>query len=330
MKLKDFDYSLPKELIAQKPLHKMDSSRLMVVSKYKIERKTFSDIADYFSKGDVLVFNDSRVFPAKLIGRKETGGIVKILLIKKINDLLWECLAQGRNFDNKKIIFSNNLCGTIKTSQRDKNQNISFSKNIDKLIFKIGKSPLPPYIKEDASLERYNTVYAETDGSIAAPTAGLHFTPELINKLKNKGVTIVAVTLHVGLGTFLPVKEEKIENHRIHSEFFSISKNSAKKINERKGKLFVVGTTAIRALESSVRNNKVIPAAKETDIFIYPGYKWKLRYGGMITNFHLPKSTLLMLVSAFLSKKRIFELYNEAIKERYKFYSFGDCMLLLQ
>lgn len=338
MNLSDFDYFLPKGLIAQKPVSKRDESGLMAVSKGKIDHKKFKDIADYFSKGDVIVVNDTKVFPAKLIGKKETGGIVKVLLVKQINDIMWECMAQRKNLANKKIYFESlknsnngkiNFYGTIINHNNNKNY-IIFSKKINGLLGKIGKAPLPPYIKSDADIKRYNTVYSKNEGSIAAPTAGLHFTKGILNKLREKGVVIAAITLHVGLGTFLPVKSEKIERHRMHPEYFSISKKAADKINNRKGSLFVVGTTAIRALESAAENGKVMSKSGETSLFIYPGYKWKLDYDGLITNFHLPKSTLLMLVCAFMGKERIFEAYDEAIRKKYRFYSFGDGLVLLK
>lgn len=345
MKLSDFDYFLPKKLIAQKPLPKRDESSLMVVSKGRIEHKKFKDVADYFSKGDVLAINDTKVFPAKLTGKKETGGIVKILLVKQINNFTWECIAQGRNLDNKKMHFdafkkSNNkrinFYGTIRNNSNNKNKNnyniknIVFSKKINGFLDCIGETPLPPYIKADVDIKRYNTIYSRNEGSIAAPTAGLHFTKEILDKLRKKGIVIATITLHVGLGTFLPVKSKRIEQHKMHPEYFSISKEAADKINHREGKLFVVGTTSIRALESAVRNGKVMPKTGETRLFIYPGYKWKLDYRGLITNFHLPKSTLLMLVCAFIGKERIFEAYHEAIRKKYRFYSFGDGMLLVK
>ncbi|MBI4017062.1 MAG: tRNA preQ1(34) S-adenosylmethionine ribosyltransferase-isomerase QueA [Candidatus Aenigmarchaeota archaeon] len=320
MDLLNFDYVLPKELIAQTPITQRDASRLMAVSDMAILHKKFTDIIDYFSEGDVLVLNDSKVFPAKLAGKKETGGKVEILLLKQINKLKWECLTRGKT--SNKILFGN-ITGTVQDNV------ISFSEDIIPHLQQLGKTPLPPYIKSYTSLERYNTVYAEKEGSAAAPTAGLHFTPELLKKIENKGVIVAKVTLHVGLGTFLPVKEQEIENHKMHSEFFSISKETADKINNRKGKLFVVGTTSIRALESAAKDGKVLSMTGETSIFIYPGHKWKLNYAGIITNFHLPKSSLLMLVSAFLSRERIMEAYQEAIKERYRFYSFGDAMIIL-
>lgn len=324
----DFDYFLPKELIAQKPITKRDESRLMIVSENKIQHKRFRDIADYFSKGDVVVVNDTKVFPAKLIGKKETGGTVRILLVRQNGRLSWECMVQGKNLNNKKIIFNSKIHGTI-INKNNKNH-IIFRKNIGNLLDKIGKTPLPPYIKSDARIGRYNTVYSINEGSIAAPTAGLHFTKKILGKLRKKGIVIAPITLHVGPGTFLPVKSENIEGHRMHPEFFSISRQTADKINNRKGRLFAVGTTSIRALESCAENGNIIPKTGETSLFIYPGYKWKLNYAGLITNFHLPKSTLLMLVCTFLGKELIFRAYNAAIRKKYRFYSFGDAMLLLK
>ncbi|MBI2660657.1 tRNA preQ1(34) S-adenosylmethionine ribosyltransferase-isomerase QueA [Candidatus Woesearchaeota archaeon] len=328
MNLSDFDYFLPKQLIAQKPITKRDESRLMIVSENKIQHKRFRDIADYFSKGDVVVVNDTKVFPAKLIGKKETGGTVRILLVRQNGRLSWECMVQGKNLNNKKIIFNSKIHGTI-INKNNKNH-IIFRKNIWNLLDKIGKTPLPPYIKSDARIGRYNTVYSINEGSIAAPTAGLHFTKKILGKLRKKGVVIAPITLHVGPGTFLPVKSENIEGHRMHPEFFSISRQTADKINNRKGRLFAVGTTSIRALESCAENGNIIPKTGETSLFIYPGYKWKLNYAGLITNFHLPKSTLLMLVCTFMGKELIFRAYNAAIRKKYRFYSFGDAMLLLK
>lgn len=331
MNLSDFDYFLPKELIAQKPLSKRDESKLMAVSKDKIEHKKFKDITGYFSKGDVLVINNTKVFPAKLTGKKETGGIAKVLLIRQIGDLTWECMAQGKNLENKKIIFKNKIYGIIKKSSGNLNNGktpIVFSKKVNGLLDKIGNAPLPPYIKSDASIKRYNTIYSKNNGSIAAPTAGLHFTKEILNRLRKRGVVIASITLHVGLGTFLPVKTDDLLNHKMHPEHFRISKETADKINSRKGNLFVVGTTSMRALESAAESGKVKPKSGETALFIYPGYRWKLNYKGLITNFHLPKSTLLMLVCAFMGKERIFKAYKEAIRKRYGFYSFGDAMIL--
>ena len=343
MKLEDFNYSLPMDLIAQRPLKQRDKSRLMEVSGDEIGHRKFEDIADCFSNGDILVVNDTKVSPAKLIGKKESGGIVKILLTKQKSDLIWECLAQGKKPANKKIFFNmrvSSLRGDLPTSREkffgiiknaEENHIAAFSKDIAKYLDKIGKAPLPAYIKYDAPIKRYNTVYATKPGSIAAPTAGLHFTPRIIKKIKDKRVLIAPITLHVGLGTFLPVKTENIESHAMHFEYFSISKETADIINERKGKLFVVGTTSIRALESAADiNGELKPTTKETNLFIYPGYKWKLKYDGLITNFHMPKSTLLMLVMAFLSRNRVFEAYNEAIKNQYRFYSFGDAMIILR
>ncbi len=320
MHLNDYNYKLPKELIAQTPLPQRDASRLMVVSSTSLQHKKFTDAVGYFSAGDVLVLNDSKVFPAKLVGIKETGGKVEVLLLKQISSLDWECLVQGKNV--RKILFGT-ITGIVHGNI------ISFSEDICPHLQHLGKTPLPPYIKNEASIERYNTVYAQQEGSVAAPTAGLHFTPELLERLEQKGVVLVKITLHVGLGTFLPVKEETIEHHKMHSEFFSISHEAAERINNRKGRLFVVGTTTIRCLESTAKDGKVQPMTGETSLFIYHGYNWKLDYAGLITNFHLPKSTLLMLVSAFLSSERILEAYEEAISQKYRFYSFGDAMLLL-
>lgn len=324
MKLSDYDYSLEKSFIAHHPLEERDESRLLVLSS-KIEHKKFKDIVDYFSKGDVLVLNDSKVFPAKLVGKKETGGKIEVLLMKEVAPLKWECLAQGRKLEGKTVHFGN---FTGKISREKWRVFITFSEKIP--LHKIGKPPLPPYIKGEARLERYNTVYSSQEGSIAAPTAGLHFTEEVLDKLKQKGVIIAFVTLHIGLGTFLPVKTETITDHDMHSEWFSISKETARAINNRNGGLVVVGTSTLRALESATEEEIVHPTTKTTKLFIHPPYRWKLTYKGLITNFHLPKSTLLMLVSAFLNKNKIKKAYKEAKKRQYRFYSFGDAMLILK
>lgn len=325
MELSDYDYSLEESRIAQRPLKNRDDSKLLILAPHLMEHKKFNNIINYFSKGDVLVLNNSKVFPAKLKGVKDTGGKVEVLLIKEVAPQKWECLIQGRNVESKTLHFEH-VEG--KVTRGGSKTFIQFSQKI--YLEQMGKPPLPPYIKEEAELERYNTVYSSTEGSIAAPTAGLHFTKEVLELLEQKGVVITYLTLHIGLGTFLPVKTEKIENHDMHSEWFSIPQETARKINNREGGLVVVGTSTIRALESATDDRgKVHPLTNNTQLFIHPPYKWKLSYKGLITNFHLPKSTLLMLVSSFLSKKRIKEAYEEAMKREYKFYSFGDAMLIL-
>ncbi len=334
MLVDDFDYFLPEELIAQKPLEERDASRLMVLKDSEIIHRRFREIVNYLEKGDVLVVNNSRVIPARLRGRKSTGGKVEALLIREVAGG-WECLLRGRVKKGTEIVFGGNLKAEVLERQGERAV-LSFNANgsLREIIEKIGEVPTPPYIKaklEDK--ERYQTVYAKYEGSIAAPTAGFHFSEELLKALRDKGVEIAEVTLHVGLGTFMPVKVRRVEEHRMHEEFFTIEAREAEKINlaleEGRG-VVAVGTTSMRALESAAREGRVVPGSSHTDLFIYPGYKFRLNYKGMITNFHLPKSTLLMLVCAFAGKERIFRAYEEAIKQRYRFYSFGDAMLLLR
>lgn len=331
MKLTEFDYKLPQELIAQEPLKNRSESRLMIVAN-KIEHKKFSDIIDYFEKGDVLVLNDTKVFPARIFGRKKTGGKVEILLTVKKTAKIWACLYSGKNIkEGTEILLDKDIIGTI-SKKNLYDIEITFNKEIDDLLDTIGEMPTPPYIKTKLiRSERYNTVFADKKGSIAAPTAGLHFTKELIEKIKQKGVKIVYLTLHVGLGTFLPVKEEEISKHQMHPEYFEISQETADAINNRKKRLFVCGTTTLRALESSCdENGQVFAVKKSTNIFIYPPYNFKLKFDAMITNFHLPKSTLLMLIAAIIGRENVLNAYSAAIKEKYRFFSFGDAMLILK
>src|SRR3989344_1563202 len=323
MKLSEFDYKLPKELIAQEPLKNRCESRLMIVGE-KIEHKKFADVADYFNKDDILALNNTKVFPARIFGKKQTGGKVEILLIKKKTQKQWTCLCSGKNISKgTKIYFDFKIEGTISKKQ-NYDITITFNKKIDDLLDKIGQMPTPPYIKTKLTQnERYNTVFAKKQGAIAAPTAALHFTQDLLDKIKQKGVKIVYVTLHVGLGTFLPVKEEDITKHKMHSEYFEINKKTADTINNRKAKLFVCGTTTLRALESSCDETGNVNAMKKfTNIFIYPPHNFKLKFDGMITNFHLPKSTLLMLISAIIGREKVLDAYSIAINEKYKFFSF--------
>lgn len=331
MKLSEFDYRLPQELIAQAPLNDRSASRLMVVNK-KIEHMHFHDITAFFEKDDVVVLNNTKVIPARIFGRKLTGGKVEVLLTKKISAKKWCCLYRGKNIgEGTRIIFDEEIEGII-SNKNNYDITINFNNKIDSLIEKFGEMPTPPYIKQKLSEKtRYNTVFAKTKGSIAAPTAGLHFTQELLEKIAAKGVKIVFITLHVGIGTFLPVKEADISKHKMHSEYFELSKRTANAINSRRGKLFVCGTTTLRALESSCdEKGKVFATKKFTNIFIYPPYKFKLKFDAMITNFHLPKSTLLMLVSAIVGREKILEAYIVAIQQKYRFFSFGDAMLIIK
>lgn len=338
LKKSDFFYDLPTELIAQTPAEPRDSSRLLVLHKESGERehKVFSDIIDYLNEGDVLVINDSKVIPARLYGIKEESGIeIEVVLLRSRGLDTWETLVRpGRRCKpGTKIIFGNGLLrAEVLETVDGGNRLIKFEyegDNIFSVLDKVGNMPLPPYITEKLKdKSRYQTVYAKDEGSAAAPTAGLHFTSELLERIKAKGVQIAPVMLHVGLGTFRPVKEDNITDHEMHSEFISVSKESADIINNRRGRLFAVGTTSCRVLESASDDNGVVhPITDDTGIFIYPGYRFKVT-DALITNFHLPESTLLMLVSALTSREMMLETYNEAIKKGYRFFSFGDAMLI--
>lgn len=340
MKVSDFNYDLPEELIAQTPLEKRDESRLMVLDRKNqtIEHKTFKDIVDYLEPGDVLVRNNTKVIPARLYGKKETGANVEFLLLNNIEKDIWESIVRPGNklHVGTKVIFGDGLLETtILEVMPGGTRKVEFKyKGIfNEILDKIGLMPLPPYIHEELKQnDRYQTVYAKYEGSAAAPTAGLHFTPELFEKLKQKGVKIANVTLHVGIGTFRPVKVENVENHEMHSEHFYIKQEDCDKINKAKknGKRVIsVGTTSCRVLETiaNPENGTVEPIEGDTQIFIYPGYTFKC-IDGLITNFHLPQSTLLMLVSALAGKEYIMKAYNEAVQEKYKFFSFGDAMFI--
>lgn len=336
---KDFFYDLPKELIAQTPAEPRDSSRLLVLHKDtgETEHRIFRDIIDYLHEGDVLVINDSKVIPARLYGVKEDSGItVEVVLLRSRGLDVWETLVRpGRRCrPGTKIIFGDGLLrAEVLETVEGGNRLLKFAyegDNIFHVLDKVGQTPLPPYITEKLKdKNRYQTVYAKEEGSAAAPTAGLHFTPELLERIKAKGVVIAPVMLHVGLGTFRPVKEDRIEEHEMHSEFISVSKETADLINNRKGRVFAVGTTSCRTLESASDENGIVhPVTDDTKIFIYPGYRFKIT-DALITNFHLPESTLLMLVSALTSREMMLKTYNEAIDMKYRFFSFGDAMLIL-
>ncbi len=334
MKLCDFDYHLPKELIAQSPIEPRDSSRLMVLGK-NIEHRYFTDIINYFEDGDTLVLNDSRVIPAKLSGKKNTGGRAEAFVVSK-NDSGYECLIRGKNVHEGTKLFFGELEATILEVRRNDSTNrylVNFNcnGNLNDILEKIGEAPLPPYIRNKLDYkDRYQTVYANEKGSIAAPTAGLHFTHELLNLIMKKGVSIAYVTLHVGLGTFTLVKAKNIEAHTMEPEYFSVSSESAEIINETNGKLIAAGTTTVKALESSCVDGKIVAYDGFSQLFIYPPYSFNSKIDCMITNFHLPKSTLLMLVSAFAGRERMMTAYNEAISHSYRFYSFGDAMLIFR
>ena len=354
MDVKDFYYDLPQELIAQDPLEKRDNSRLMVIHRDtgEIEHKTFHDIIEYLNPGDCLVINDTKVIPARLLGEKEgTGAAIEVLLLKNKGDNVWECLVKpGKKMKiGAKVLFgvknqddtkSAILTGEVVDIVEEGNRLIRFTYEgiWEEVLDSLGEMPLPPYIThklEDKN--RYQTVYAKNTGSAAAPTAGLHFTEELLKRIEEKGIKIARLTLHVGLGTFRHVKVEKIEEHHMHTEYYELSEEAAQIINETRkngGRIISVGTTSTRTLETVGTaqdihgTDELSPASGWTNIFIYPGYEFKV-VDSLITNFHLPESTLIMLVSAFYNRESVMKAYEEAVNERYRFFSFGDAMILL-
>ncbi|MGL4254462.1 MAG: tRNA preQ1(34) S-adenosylmethionine ribosyltransferase-isomerase QueA [Fusobacteriaceae bacterium] len=339
-KLKDYNFYLPDELIGQSPREPRDSSKLMLIDREtgKIEHKNFFNIIDYLKSGDVLVRNSTKVIPARLFGRKESGAVMEILLIKRVDLNTWECLlkhAKKLKLGQKLIVGDNReLVAELMEIKEDGNRVLKFHYEgaFEEVLDRLGKMPLPPYILESLKeKERYQTVYAIKGESVAAPTAGLHFTPELLEKIKKKGIEIVDIFLEVGLGTFRPVQTEDVLDHKMHSEIFEIPAEAVEKINRAKiegRRIISVGTTTTRALESSVdEEGKLVERTAETEIFIYPGYKFKV-VDALITNFHLPKSTLLMLVSALYNREDMLRAYEEAVKESYHFFSFGDAMFI--
>ena len=340
MKTSDFDYYLPEELIAQTPVYPRDSSRLLVYDRAndKIEHKHFYDIVDYLQKGDLLVRNNTKVLPARMFGFTPNGGKVEVLLLKRFDLNEWEVLVKpGKKAKpGAKLIISEELSlEVISTIEEAGSRRVKFIYDgvFEDVISRVGEMPLPPYITEKLKDQnRYQTVYAKHDGSAAAPTAGLHFTPELFSKLEEKGVEVADVLLHVGLGTFRPVKADDITEHHMHSEYYEIDELNAEKINKAKRegrRVIAVGTTSVRTLESaSDQNGLVAPTKANTEIFIYPPYKFKC-VDALITNFHLPKSTLIMLVSALSDREKTLKLYETAVNERYRFFSFGDACLIL-
>ena len=340
MKTHDFWYDLPEELIAQTPLEKRDTSRLLVLDRQtgEVKHQHFYDIVDYLNPGDCLVMNDSRVLPARLLGHRPTGGAVELLLLRDLGDKKWECLAKpGRKLlAGQNVIFGNGeLMATVVSVLDDGNRVVEFHYEgiFLEVLESLGKMPLPPYIKAELlDQERYQTVYSKAVGSAAAPTAGLHFTNELLERIRAKGVKTAFVTLHVGIGTFRPVKAEEISEHHMHSELCMINAETAAVLNETKasgGRVICVGTTSCRTLESLVNEDGTFEAkSKWTEIFIYPGYAFKAM-DGLITNFHLPESTLVMLVSAFAGRENVLNAYRIAVEERYRFFSFGDAMTIL-
>ena len=337
MKTEEFDYHLPEELIAQTPAERRDSSRLLILDRAHktITHGLFSDIVNYIHPGDALVINNTRVIKARLLGRRRTGGRVEVLLLNPVGRDTWECLGRpGNKMPPGEQVFVGDMVGRIeaKTSYGGRLIKWQYQGRWEDVLERYGEIPLPPYIKTPLKdPERYQTVYAEVPGSAAAPTAGLHFTPSLLETLKSKGVEIVPVTLNVGLGTFRPVKAKYVEEHKMHSEHYEVSEEAAETINkcrESGHRVFAVGTTVVRVLETVGKGGKIVAGKGSTDLFIYPGYQFKA-VDCLITNFHLPKSTLLMLVSAFAGKQFVMEAYQEAIKHRYRFFSFGDAMLIL-
>lgn len=343
MKVSLFDYNLPEELIAQYPLEKRDLSRLMVLNRStrSIEHTIFAQLPEFLSPGDLVVINNTKVIPARLIGKKErTGGSVEILLLSPRGKGLWEALVKHSSRIQKgtKVIFGDGrFSAQIMDRTEADGRLIKFESNGDlgRLLEEYGRPPLPPYIKreiKDEDKERYQTIYAKENGAVAAPTAGLHFTESVFAKMKARNIKTAELTLHVGLGTFQPVRVENVEEHNMHAETFRISPEVAQIINDTKasgGRIVAVGTTSVRALESSVDSNgRIVPRSGSTDMFIYPGHRFRV-VDALITNFHLPRSTLLMLVSAFAGRDFIMSAYQEAIRERYRFYSYGDAMLIL-
>ncbi len=346
MKLEEFDYLLPEELIAQEPIAVRDQSRMMVVHRESgvCDIRTFSDLPEYFGRGDAVVVNDSRVFPARLIGRKETGGLIEILLLTRrsaegIPGETWEALLRPakRVHEGMTVAFDQGCRATILARLSEKQWLLNFQTSIpfDEFLTLCGRAPLPPYIKRrrdrsrsESDLERYQTVYARVKGSVAAPTAGLHFTGEVLDRLQNRGVEIAPVTLHVGYGTFLPIQTDRVEDHTMDEELFFLGEDSALKINAAV-RVIAVGTTVTRVLESAVdEKGKVHPVSESTRLYIYPGYRFR-RVDALLTNFHLPKSSLFLLVCALAGQDVIARAYRLAIENRFRFYSYGDCMLIL-
>ncbi|MBO7335279.1 MAG: tRNA preQ1(34) S-adenosylmethionine ribosyltransferase-isomerase QueA [Lachnospiraceae bacterium] len=336
----DYYYDLPEELIAQDPLSDRSSSKLMLLDKNtgRVEHSVFKDIKSYLKEGDCLVLNNTKVIPARLIGhRKDTGAVIEVLLLKRLKDNTWETLVKpGKKARiGQEIVFGDGILrGTVRDIVEEGNRLIEFSFDgiFEEILDKLGEMPLPPYITHKLKdKNRYQTVYAKYEGSAAAPTAGLHFTDELLDEIRSMGVKVVFVTLHVGLGTFRPVKEDNILDHHMHTEWFRVTKETADVVNcvkENGGRIICVGTTSVRTVESAAdENGKLRPCEGDTSIFIYPGYRFKLT-DCLITNFHLPESTLIMLVSALAGRENVLNAYKEAVENRYRFFSFGDAMFI--
>ena len=338
MKKSDFYFDLPEELIAQTPLERRDSSRMLHLDKVtgEIEHRHFYNLPEYLRAGDCLVLNDTRVLPARLLGARKTGGGVELVLLRDLGGGRWECLSRpGRKTKPGTELFfgDGELTATVEAVAEGGNRIVQFHYEgiFLEILERLGKMPLPPYIKEELQdAERYQTVYSRELGSAAAPTAGLHFTPGLMDRIRAKGVDIVPVLLHVGLGTFRPVKVENIEEHEMHSEYFEVTREAADRVNAaraRGGRIIAVGTTSVRTLESAAEGGKLVSKRGDTNIFIKPGYRFQL-VDALITNFHLPGSTLIMLVSALWDRERILEAYKTAVENEYRFFSFGDAMLI--
>lgn len=338
LKLADFDYDLPESLIAQEPAAQRDQSRLMVIRRgsSSIDHRIFSDIEEYLVPGDLLVLNDTKVFPCRLLAKKPHGGKAEIFLLSEKETNLWDALVKGAG-KGKRLSLASGIEAEISGEREDGVLTVRFLgiRDIRDVLPEIGKTPLPPYIKRDPSetdRERYQTVYAKQAGAVAAPTAGLHFTDELLKKLVDRGIEFATVTLHVGPGTFQPVRVENITEHRMLAEQYSISEKAAESINKARAegrRVIAIGTTSVRTIESATGpHDEVIPGEGTSYLFIYPGFRFRV-IDGMITNFHLPKSTLLMLVSAFAGRERILSAYRTAVKERYRFYSYGDAMMIV-
>lgn len=339
MQLSDFDYFLPKELIAQYPAKRRTDSRLLILYRGdgRIEHRRFSDIIDYINKHDLLILNNTKVFPARLFGKKITGGRIEALLLKAIGDGRWECQVGGKLKKAEDIIFDDGLKAKAEEDLCAGRKIIRFDeiKGLEERLERLGKVPLPPYIKRDAAISdkrRYQTVYAKIKGAVAAPTAGLHFSDALLSKIKKKGARIKEVTLHVGPGTFQPVKCDNISEHRMEPEYFRITEDAAKAVNKvkaKKGRIIAVGTTSAKALESAVDDSGMLNVREGySKLFIHPPYRFKI-VDALLTNFHLPKSTLLMLVSAYAGRELMLRAYDEAVKQGYRFYSYGDAMLII-
>lgn len=337
LNLQDFDYELPQELIAQFPAEPRDSSRLCVFSDNRIAHRRFSDITDYFRKGDCLVLNDTKVIPARLLGSKKTGGQVEVFLLEKGSDQDWIVMGRpGRYLRKGEVLyFDQDITAEVLTDNLEKGKRVVRFSASTEALFSIGHVPLPPYIRRDdlsTDRDRYQTVYAEKEGAVAAPTAGLHFTPVILEKLKAKGVAVAKTTLHVSLGTFRPIEVDDIRHHKMDAEYFEVGQEACQTINSVRaagGRIFAAGTTAAKALESAAQWGMPLgPHQGKSDLFIHPGFEFKV-VDALITNFHMPKSTLLLLVSAFAGYHNLMNMYREAVKEQYRFLSYGDATLLI-